>query len=64
MTEVIDYWKATPRMRNGINVLGLVMFCFVFGTVIGKMGEQGDFLIKFFEALNEASIRMINIVMM
>jgi solute carrier family 1 (high affinity glutamate transporter) protein 1 len=61
----VDYYKATPRNRSGINVLGLVMFCFVFGTVIGKMGgEQGELLIKFFEALNEASIKMINIVML
>jgi solute carrier family 1 (high affinity glutamate transporter) protein 1 len=49
---------------GGINVLGLVMFCLIFGGVIGKMGEQGKILVQFFEALNEASIKMINLVMM
>ena len=44
-------------------MLGLVMFCFVFGAVIAKLGEQGEILMKFFESLNEASIKMINLVM-
>lgn len=58
-----DYWQALPSERYGINVLGLVMFCLVFGYTISAMNEQGKILLRFFEAVNEASIRMINIVM-
>jgi Na+/H+-dicarboxylate symporter len=60
----VDYYAKTGVYGGGINVLGLVMFCFIFGAVIAKMGEAGEILVKFFEALNEASIRMINLVMM
>lgn len=60
----IDYYAKSGVYGGGINVLGLVMFCFVFGAVIAKMGAAGEILVKFFEALNEASIRMINLVMM
>jgi Na+/H+-dicarboxylate symporter len=43
--------------------LGLVLFCLIFGAVLGKMGEQGKILVQVFEALNDASIMMINLVM-
>ena len=60
---ILEYF---PEGTNGggINVLGLVMFCLIFGAVLGKMGDQGKILVQFFEALNEASIKMINLVMM
>jgi solute carrier family 1 (high affinity glutamate transporter) protein 1 len=59
---VITY---TPEgtMGGGINVLGLITFCLVFGAVLGQMGEQGRLLIQVFECLNNASIMMINLVM-
>ena len=50
-------------MGGGINVLGLITFCLVFGAVLGQMGEQGRLLIQVFECLNNASIMMINLVM-
>ena len=55
----------TPEGTNGggINVLGLVTFCLIFGAILGKMEGQGKILVEFFEALNDASIRMINLVM-
>ena len=52
------------RDRNGINVLGLVMFCFVMGYVITIMGEQGKLLYDLFEAINFAFIKIIGFVMM
>ena len=60
----IDYWYAVSNERNGINVLGLVMFCFVFGYVISKMNAHGKVLLNFFEAINDASVKMIGIVML
>ncbi|KAK3567356.1 hypothetical protein QTP86_019916 [Hemibagrus guttatus] len=48
---------------DGINVLGLIVFCIAFGLVIGKMGERGRILLEFFDALNEASMRLVHIIM-
>lgn len=48
---------------DGANVLGLLVFCIVFGLVIGKMGEKGQILLEFFDALNEATMRLIQIIM-
>uniref|UniRef100_A0A4W5NEN3 Amino acid transporter n=1 Tax=Hucho hucho TaxID=62062 RepID=A0A4W5NEN3_9TELE len=48
---------------DGINVLGLIVFCVAFGLVIGKMGERGCILLEFFDALNEATMRLVQIIM-
>ncbi|XP_017326591.1 excitatory amino acid transporter 3 [Ictalurus punctatus] len=48
---------------DGINVLGLIVFCVAFGLVIGKMGERGRILLEIFDALNEATMRLVHIIM-
>ncbi|KAF2978160.1 hypothetical protein EK904_007291 [Melospiza melodia maxima] len=57
-----DY-KIVGMYSSGINVLGLIVFCLVFGVVIGKMGEKGQVLMDFFNALNEATMRIVQIIM-
>uniref|UniRef100_A0A8C5THF7 Amino acid transporter n=1 Tax=Malurus cyaneus samueli TaxID=2593467 RepID=A0A8C5THF7_9PASS len=56
-------YKIVGMYSNGINALGLIVFCLVFGMVIGKMGEKGQVLLDFFNALNEATMRMVQIIM-
>lgn len=48
---------------DGINVLGLIVFCLVFGIVIGKMGERGQILVDFFNALSDATMKIVQIIM-
>ncbi|XP_066224178.1 excitatory amino acid transporter 3 [Saccopteryx leptura] len=48
---------------DGINVLGLIVFCLVFGLVIGKMGEKGQILVDFFNALSDATMKIVQIIM-
>ncbi|KAK2914353.1 hypothetical protein QQF64_029597 [Cirrhinus molitorella] len=57
-----DY-KIVGSYSDGINVLGLIVFCVTFGLVIGKMGERGRILLEFFDALNEATMRIVQIIM-
>uniref|UniRef100_A0A673VR05 Amino acid transporter n=1 Tax=Salmo trutta TaxID=8032 RepID=A0A673VR05_SALTR len=57
-----DY-KIVGSYSDGINVLGLIVFCVAFGLVIGKMGERGRILLEFFDALNEATMRLVQIIM-
>ncbi|XP_071782182.2 excitatory amino acid transporter 3-like [Centroberyx gerrardi] len=47
----------------GVNILGLIIFCLIFGVVIGKMGERGKILVDFFTALNGATKILVQIVM-
>ncbi|KFQ30303.1 Excitatory amino acid transporter 3, partial [Merops nubicus] len=56
-------YKIVGVYSDGINVLGLIVFCLVFGVVIGKMGEKGQVLVDFFNALNEATMRIVQIIM-
>lgn len=63
-TQVIEYWYPIPGERPTMNVLGLVMFCLVFGLTISRMGNNGRLLFDLCEALNEALIQIIGYVMM
>lgn len=48
-------FKIKGQWREGMNVLGLVMFSVVLGATIGKMRERGkpiqDFLVSLSEAM-------------
>ncbi|XP_077445745.1 excitatory amino acid transporter 3 isoform X2 [Stigmatopora argus] len=57
-----DY-KISGSYSDGINVLGLIVFCVAFGLVIGKMGEKGRILLEFFDALNDATMKLVHIIM-
>ncbi|XP_051498319.1 excitatory amino acid transporter 3 isoform X2 [Apus apus] len=56
-------YKIVGKYSDGLNVLGLIVFCLIFGMVIGKMGEKGQVLVDFFDALNEATMKIIQIIM-
>lgn len=56
-------YKIVGSYTDGINVLGLIIFCLVFGLVIGKMGERGQILVDFFNALSDATMKIVQIIM-
>ncbi|KAM5261373.1 excitatory amino acid transporter 3 [Hipposideros larvatus] len=56
-------YKVVGKYSDGINVLGLIVFCLVFGLVIGKMGEKGQILVDFFSALSDATMKIVQIIM-
>nr|XP_018889321.2 excitatory amino acid transporter 3 isoform X2 [Gorilla gorilla gorilla] len=56
-------YKIVGIYSDGINVLGLIVFCLVFGLVIGKMGEKGQILVDFFNALSDATMKIVQIIM-
>ncbi|KAK5848747.1 hypothetical protein PBY51_006339 [Eleginops maclovinus] len=61
--NITKEYKIVGTYSDGINVLGLIVFCVAFGLVIGKMGEKGRILLEFFDALNEATMRLVHIIM-
>ena len=63
LQNITKDYKIVGSYSDGINVLGLIVFCVAFGLVIGKMGERGRILLEFFDALNEATMRLVQIIM-
>ncbi|XP_056156045.1 excitatory amino acid transporter 3 [Lampris incognitus] len=61
--NVTREYKIIGTYSDGVNVLGLIVFCVAFGLVIGKMGEKGRILLEFFDALNEATMKLVQIIM-
>uniref|UniRef100_A0A3Q4ME61 Amino acid transporter n=1 Tax=Neolamprologus brichardi TaxID=32507 RepID=A0A3Q4ME61_NEOBR len=49
--------------QDGMNILGLVVFAIVFGVALRKLGEEGEILIKFFNAFNEATMVLVSWIM-
>jgi Na+/H+-dicarboxylate symporter len=62
--KVLDYNRAVSGRRRSLNVLGVIVFCFVFGGVLASMGKEAQLLVKIFEALNGCCVKMIRLVMM
>ncbi|KAJ8393197.1 hypothetical protein AAFF_G00062690 [Aldrovandia affinis] len=48
---------------EGMNILGLVMFAMVFGVALRKLGAEGEELIRFFNAFNEATMVLVSWIM-
>ena len=48
---------------EGMNILGLVVFAMVFGVALRKLGAEGEELIRFFSAFNEATMVLVTWIM-
>ncbi|TSK22668.1 Neutral amino acid transporter A [Bagarius yarrelli] len=48
---------------DGMNILGLVLFAMVFGVALKKLGAEGEELIRFFNAFNEATMVLVSWIM-
>ena len=64
MLEVIKGMFPPNILEAGVemNVLGLIVFCVVFGAVLSTMGEKGRPVIRFFEGVNEAVMKIVHLV--
>lgn len=48
--------------RNGVNSMGIVVFCLAFGTLLSTMGERGQVVKDFFSAVFEVTLKMITAI--
>ncbi|XP_048858333.1 neutral amino acid transporter A-like [Brienomyrus brachyistius] len=48
---------------EGMNILGLVLFAMVFGVALRKLGPEGEELIRFFNAFNDATMVLVSWIM-
>lgn len=58
-------WLQVPvgTDTDGMNILGLVLFAMVFGVALRKLGAEGEELIRFFNAFNEATMVLVSWIM-
>ncbi|GAB6032781.1 hypothetical protein CHUAL_011643 [Chamberlinius hualienensis] len=59
VNETFIQFKRELMYRNQSNFLGLILFFFVLGTVVGSMGEKGKPLANMFIALDNAVLIII-----
>ncbi|CAF4838500.1 unnamed protein product [Rotaria sp. Silwood1] len=57
-------YKATVVKRDNINVLGLLLFCIVFGILISRLKQKAIILKHFFEAMLEVVMQLVRIAML
>ena len=50
-------------MKDGTNVMGLIVFCLAFGLLVGQLGPEGKIMIDFFSALNDIIMKMVEVIM-
>lgn len=55
-------YQLVGTYKSSMNILGLICFCLFFGVIIGKMEDEGKILRDFFTAFNEATMRIVTIV--
>ncbi|XP_027025912.1 excitatory amino acid transporter 1-like isoform X3 [Tachysurus fulvidraco] len=61
--ETVEEMIPVSGSADGMNALGLVVFSWLFGLVIGKLKQQGQPLKDFFNSLNDAIMSIVAIIM-
>jgi solute carrier family 1 (high affinity glutamate transporter) protein 2 len=62
-SEPLMKMKRVLVYRDGMNVLGILIFCIVFGIIIGQMGHKAKVMCAFFFELNDIVMYIVKIVM-
>lgn len=53
----------TVGSREGMNVLGIIVFTIAFGITLGKLGPEGRKIVSAIGVLNDGIMRLVSLVM-
>lgn len=48
---------------EGTNMTGLIIWAFIFGLAINRIGETGDALVELLTVINEATKKIFNMIL-
>jgi len=54
--------EATLVYKDGTNVMGMIVFCIIFGVLAGQIGPRGKLMVDFFVILNDIIMKLVTIV--
>ncbi|XP_071115468.1 excitatory amino acid transporter 3-like [Haliotis cracherodii] len=57
-------WVGKLAYKPGVNTIGLLVYCCVFGAILGKMGKSGKVLLKFFNGISMITMNMVSKAML
>lgn len=63
-SEITQIQEATLVYKDGMNVMGMIVFCITFGLVAGQFGARGKLIVDFFMVLNEIIMKLVGIIIM
>lgn len=56
--------EPTLVYKDGTNVMGMIVFCIVFGLLAGQIGPKGKIMIDFFAVLNDLVMKLVGIIIL
>lgn len=51
------------KYRAGTNTLGIIVFCLVFGTLLGSLGKKGAVVVDFFSVIDAVILKIVTGIM-
>lgn len=54
--------ESTLVYKDGTNVMGMIVFCIIFGVLAGQIGPRGKLMVDFFMVLNDIIMKLVTIV--
>lgn len=51
------------RIHPIMLLTGMLLYCAVFGVILGRLGDSGKHMLGFFNTLNNVTMKMVHIAM-
>ncbi|XP_076045976.1 excitatory amino acid transporter 2 isoform X3 [Oratosquilla oratoria] len=61
-TEITELVRKV-KYRGGTNTLGIIVFCLVFGTILGSLGKRGAVVVDFFSVIDAVILKIVTGIM-
>ncbi|XP_071113118.1 excitatory amino acid transporter-like [Haliotis cracherodii] len=56
------HWEQKSVYVTGMNTIGILAYCVVFGLCLGRLGKADEVMLRFFTSLNDITMTMVTLV--